>query len=277
MKTLSIALAFCICSLGVGSAAYARTTTPSSQAGVCTVQTGPSTWETFSATDPRCSTVYVAPTPIPGVPFSSPDTHNCAAKDNFQIDDAVAMARLTYLPEGDCYYHEGDWKDAITTYTKIGSTLVGEKDELTYKYHFALAYKASGDMKSYRRLVRDAYTFSPSDTYDYDAYKAVQAANDALITPAEKKARAKRAAWELKRLVAKDLAEQAQSQAEAMKYMSPDEKDVYQNADGHLCHKSVFTHGDSYNEVTWWFCDENNHQEKAYTFLNGNLTSTYTP
>lgn len=144
----------------------------------------------------------------------------------------------------------------------------------------AMAFWHTGNAADARRYASAAYR----ELRQYgDMYECGSSCHDVhvvmyLVHPGQRAALAKQFAADTKR--AGDALSAEVDKAESG--MSADQKQVYENEGMELpCHKQVYDGGPDYYQVTWWYCKDNDDPHsgyrKAYTFLNGNLQSTYTP
>lgn len=147
----------------------------------------------------------------------------------------------------------------------------------SFYYSVALSLWKTGDTNNARRYLDIAYKEALANSFG-DCHTTKRCMQDRrlmlTINVANQKALERRFA-------ADDHAQTKQIENEIARDeagMSDDQKQVYENESLTLpCHKEVYDHGDNYHRVTWWYCDDQGHYRKAYTFLNGTLTDTFTP
>jgi tetratricopeptide (TPR) repeat protein len=204
-----------------------------------------------------------APTATASVDCMAVETNYQPPYRGYEMSGDDKSAKF-YLPEGECYFQQHDWANAIAAYSKIGNDLISDYNvDVVYRYHLALAYKAIGDVKNYHKFLFDAdadVSAAPvvGQSVDprfakmvTDAYKnsGVAAAVDKKVTHDMRVEQWNREQWARKHGYSAD-------EISLVKYR------------GQPCNISTYERGDD-QWVTFWYCNADNVQYESYTFLNG--------
>jgi tetratricopeptide (TPR) repeat protein len=166
-----------------------------------------------------------------------------------------------------CLMNMKDYADAAATYERAYNTKDIDKRALKHIWHdaplgAAQAYWAMGKQAEAKTWITIAYVKNEESDDILPYYEQYTGTVPTPIAPEVKNGRAY---WDA----------QSEDQRHVLFEHGGYRDD---NQDARPCHVERYD-ATNYHQVTWWYCKDLEPQSysKAYTFLNGRLTSTYTP
>jgi hypothetical protein len=189
--------------------------------------------------------------------FARSNVVECVFKKNDWLGSIYAGTPMLNVP-----VYTGRIKDSQTVWDVLG------KGRLPYM--LAVSYWRLGNKQQARLFIHEAYSRSIHDNCDLVNFTCHDIFNAFAVMDPTNAASVKQTL-----LANEHHANQTYLDAHEVG-MSADQKKVYETEKGEPCHKSAFDTA-SVHEETWWFCDDNGHYTRAYTFYNGRLHSVYSP